>query len=112
MVQYERVRGLFMMEDIHAICLDPISFPSGSDVACLSAKHSAKSHVQQVKLHTHKQSMHALTSCVCVLTSLSGGREMEYSDRYLEKVAVHPYQDSTKPNVLASFYGPITHFRC
>ena len=58
---------------------------SGSDVVRLFAKRSAKSRAPREIAHTgsrahkNKECVHALKSCVCVLTSLPEDGEQEYS---------------------------------
>ena len=61
-----------------------VSLSSGSEVVRLFAKRSAKSRTPREIAHTgsrtrkNKESVHALKSCVCVLTSLPEGSEQAY----------------------------------
>ena len=70
---------------VEAIGLCSISPSLGSDVACLFAKRSSKLCAQSEIVHTgscahkNKECVHTLTSCVCVLTSLPGDDETEYT---------------------------------
>ena len=63
-----------------------VSLSFGSDVVCLIAKRSVKSralaHIGS-RAHKNKECVHALTSCVCVLTSLPEDGETEYSTNSL-----------------------------